>query len=1220
MKYKELIEFDPITEVVKFQNTGKLDYQKNLVKTFVFSDAFKSQIIPLAIRNLDFTQQGESFGLQVVGNYGTGKSHMMSLLSLIAEDSLLVDLVGDEEPKKQLSQIAGKFKVLRFELGNSESLWEILTYKIESQFRSLDIDFSFEGHGPLTYAEKLQLMMAAFEDKYPSMGFLVVIDEMLAYLKGRGTHDKLNSDLQVLQAFGQACDGSRFKFMFGVQELIYQSTEFQFAAEMLNKVNDRYKDIIITKEDVAFIVKKRLLKKTDHQKLSIKQHLEPFTRYFMDMHSRIEEYIELFPVHPSYFENFEKIKIGKSQREILKTLSNQFATILDDDIPSDNPGLLTYDRYWEDIKGNTDLMSLPDVRRVKGITDLISDKITSYFTGARASKANVASRITNSCAIKILQHDLTTQNGSNVEHLVDDLCITSHLADDRDFLKDIVSSTANQLITATSGQYFDKNEENEEYHLRIEGGVNFDQKIKDYASTMPDANKDSAFFNFLKINLPLDGATYRSGFSIWAHDLDWKSHKTYRDGYIFFGNPNEKSTTQPKQHFYMYFMPIFDHSKMQRNNDSDEVYFVMEDLSSEFKDTITLYGAAQALERSADSTQKPIYRLKMDEINKKARSIFNDEYFSITKVFYEGKENPLSGYMTPVEGTTKERVFSDVASQVLEKWFLDESPHYPSFNFLNSTLSKENFDKLIKQALSKLNDTQTSNRDGEGILAGLKLWTPQGLDFTTSLYANTILEKLKSKGEGQVLNRDEILKCVHVETQLWLSVDHNIEADLIFVVLAALAALGELEISVRSDMLINASSLYHLQSCKKEDYYLFNHVKTPKGINYATLKHLFVTLLGKDLSSRLNDPGTYTELNAKSRDWAGRAAKLAASLFNGKQINGVEIISQEQGKKYSDEIELFRRLCDKLGTYTSEAKIKNFAYSLDDLKRILSTSSLIEEIESQISTAENLRGSIAYLQSALQYITDQNLHSEISEAIQKMRDVVSSEDENIKIKYQSELDKLKSKYATWYYELYLTYRISESDNTQKVALLDSLDMQVCRELNNSEFIPSSDYLALLRAIGTLEVAKSDIDKNSVLDTPYVDNFNPKDYLNSDPHPVSDLKDRLHEVRSNWEQQFKEALEDPIVKKNFDLIDPSKQSLLKDFSDSEAFLEPTNVISIRKTIDELHEGLKKIVISKDDLANIMSRPMSPEEAVDKIRDYIDSLTVGHDKSKVRIIVK
>jgi len=263
MKYSELINFEPITEVIKFSKTHKSEYQKNLVKTFVFSDTFKTVLIPLMVRNLDFNNSGETFGLQVVGNYGTGKSHLMSLVSLIAEYENLIELVKDEVPKRELSKVSGKFKVLRFELSGTESLWEFITFKIESYFDGVGISFSFEGHGVLTYADKLKLMMAEFEDQFPDKGFLLVIDEMLAYLKGRSTPEKLNQDLQVLQALGQACDSSKFKFVFGVQEMIYHSPEFQFAADMLQKVNDRYRDIKITKEDVAYIVKNRLLSKNE---------------------------------------------------------------------------------------------------------------------------------------------------------------------------------------------------------------------------------------------------------------------------------------------------------------------------------------------------------------------------------------------------------------------------------------------------------------------------------------------------------------------------------------------------------------------------------------------------------------------------------------------------------------------------------------------------------------------------------------------------------------------------------------------------------------------------------------------------------------------------------------------------------------------------------------------------------------------------------------------
>jgi hypothetical protein len=395
---------------------------------------------------------------------------------------------------------------------------------------------------------------------------------------------------------------------------------------------------------------------------------------------------------------------------------------------------------------------------------------------------------------------LNKQNGPNTEHLVDDLCLTDNLATDRDFLIDIMDSTAQQMITATSGQYFDKDAENGEYHLRIEGGINFDQKIKDYSSTMADAQKDEYFFKFLEINLPLDHNTYRTGFRIWEHTVEWKAHKTYRDGYIFFGNPNEKSTTHPRQHFYMYFMPIFDESKKKRNHEEDEVYFIMDDLSDEFKLAVTLYGAALALEVRADSSQKAIYRQKIDELNKKARAFFDSEYVQITKVDYQGKEYPLNGYQLPGTGATKEQIFSDVTSLVLQDWFENERPNYPKFTQLKTPIAPLNFDNMIKSAIRKIANPEQSDSNGEGILSGLGLWVPGMLDYNNSPYAKSLLAQLKEKGDGQVLNRQEIIEYVDKSDNLWLSKDFKIEAELQFIVLATLAALGELEITLSSGL------------------------------------------------------------------------------------------------------------------------------------------------------------------------------------------------------------------------------------------------------------------------------------------------------------------------------------------------------------------------------------------------------------------------------------
>ena len=103
MKYGELLSFEPITEVVKFDKTGDKEFQQSLVKTFVFSRAMKSALLPVMVKNITLETTEETCGLQIVGNYGTGKSHLMTLVSSIAEDESLLSQLNDDLAKSTLS-------------------------------------------------------------------------------------------------------------------------------------------------------------------------------------------------------------------------------------------------------------------------------------------------------------------------------------------------------------------------------------------------------------------------------------------------------------------------------------------------------------------------------------------------------------------------------------------------------------------------------------------------------------------------------------------------------------------------------------------------------------------------------------------------------------------------------------------------------------------------------------------------------------------------------------------------------------------------------------------------------------------------------------------------------------------------------------------------------------------------------------------------------------
>lgn len=394
MKYRDILQFDPITDVIQLDMLESTDYRRDVVRTFVYPEYFTSTIIPEIVRNMKFGER-ERKGIQIIGNYGTGKSHLMSLVSLIAENADYLNDVTNPTAKEILEPIAGKFEVHRFEMQTDKKLWDIITFQIQRFLHAKGVDFRFDPDSLKMYWEQLDEMMAAFEEKFPSKGLLIIVDELLAYLKGHAATGLLDQDLQVLQALGQQCKKGRFAFMFGVQEMIYQSKEFAFAAEMMLKVKDRYIDLTIRKEDVSFVVQNRLLRKSEQQKSAIRTHLEKFIPFFSDMHSNLQNYVELFPVHPSYFDNFEKIRLGRAQREVLKTLTKQFEKIADLDIPTDNPGLITYDQYWEQMMADSGLKSVPDFKTVTDTVQIIYDKIDTNFVGPRKSQIPTAKRIVN---------------------------------------------------------------------------------------------------------------------------------------------------------------------------------------------------------------------------------------------------------------------------------------------------------------------------------------------------------------------------------------------------------------------------------------------------------------------------------------------------------------------------------------------------------------------------------------------------------------------------------------------------------------------------------------------------------------------------------------------------------------------------------------------------------------------------------------------------------
>jgi len=71
------------------QNASVIGEAQQLVTTYVISEEMAERLVTVVFPNLQFEQPADSKGI-LVGNYGTGKSHLMSVLSAIAEHADLL--------------------------------------------------------------------------------------------------------------------------------------------------------------------------------------------------------------------------------------------------------------------------------------------------------------------------------------------------------------------------------------------------------------------------------------------------------------------------------------------------------------------------------------------------------------------------------------------------------------------------------------------------------------------------------------------------------------------------------------------------------------------------------------------------------------------------------------------------------------------------------------------------------------------------------------------------------------------------------------------------------------------------------------------------------------------------------------------------------------------------------------------------------------------------
>lgn len=1241
MHYGDLIQFEPIESVIQLLDANRPDEAKKLVSTYVISDDMAERIAKQMIPQLSFDEAVDHKGVLVVGNYGTGKSHLMSVLSLVAEDAAYVPMIRHPKVAEAASAIAGKFKVHRIEISSQMSLRDIITQQLEVFLDKHGVSYSFPpADKVINNKAAFEEMMAAFAEVHPNHGVLLVVDEFLEYLRSRKDHD-LVLDLSFLREIGEVTKHLRFRFVAGVQEAIFDSSRFQHVADSLRRVKDRFTQILLARQDVSFVVAERLLKKTADQQNKIRAYLTPFAKFYGSMNERMDEYVRLFPVHPDYIGTFERL-VFTEKRGALVTLRDQIQAILSEEVPDDRPGLIGYDKFWETVTSNSVLRADPNIGPVLKVSEVLSERVRKAFT--RPAYRPMALRIIDGLSV----HRLTTGGdiyvpvGPTAEELRDTLCLFQPGIEDMggepeaDLLS-LVQTVLRETLKTVNGQFISKAPDTEQYYLDLKKDVDYDAQIEKRAEALSDDALDRAYYSAIRQLMErTDETTYVTGHSIWQYQIEWQDHRVERNGYLFFGAPNDRPTAQPERDFYIYFIQPFEPPRFRDDHKADEVFFRLKGLDEAIKRHLSFYAAAQDLASTASGGAKSIYLDKAKDALRDMSKWLQEKQMTAYEVTYQGKSKTLQEWTKGVSLRDKARLgpeerinFRDVVNVIsglaLNNQFAEVAPEYPTFSAL---VTEANRKQLVGNALRALAGGNRT-KDAVVILDGLEMLDGDRIDPTRSRYAQEVLARLKAKGHGQVLNRGELLSG-DGDVEYFAPIKFRLEPDLLVTVLGGLVYAGDIVLAITGDK-IDSGKITLLAERPLDELKQFKHVEAPKEINVAVLRSLFEMLglppgLAQQATQGSDEP---VKLLQEEVGKLTRRVLSAATDMSGRlSFWGQPLLREEEIRDWRTKLDALKAFSESLAPYNTVGKLKNLRIGSDDIAAHKKNLEVLQAAEGMLELVADLGTTASYLSQAEMVLSaDHAWVRQAQDARKQVLDKLAADrTAQHAAEYRQTLAKLKKDYITAYVGLHSKARLGVTEEKTKSALRKDPRLIAMRALAGISLMPTSQLTSFEEKLDKLKscasLIESELSASPVCPHCGFRPANEQGELLPAANVLKQLDDELDRLLEGWVQTLVDNLEDPIIQSNFELLKDSSRKIVTGFAETKSLPDMVTPEFIA-AVQEALSGLEKINVSGADIRQALLQggsPATPEDLRKRFEAFLNERCKGKDTTKLRFVVE
>ncbi len=1253
MRYRDLIQFDPIETVIQLRDADREDAAQHLVQTYVISDRMADQLANVVIPQLQFLTPRDNKGVLIVGNYGTGKSHLMAVISGVAEYADLAPVLDHPDVQDAAQAIAGRFKVARAEIGGvTGSLRDILLRELEVALEQWGTSFTFPPADQVTNnKDAIIAAVAAFQERYPDHGILLVVDELLDYLRTREEH-QLILDLGFLRELGEVAALTPFRFLGGLQETLFDNPRFAFVAEQLRRVRDRFEQVRIAREDIAYVVSHRLLCKSDEQIARITEHLRQFTPLYGRLAERLEEFAQLFPIHPAYIETFEHVYVVE-QRQVLKTFSLAMRDLLDQEVPADQPGLIAYDHYWDVLRENPSMRGLPGVAEVIDKSNVLEGRIRNAYT--RAHLLPVALRVIHALSVhRLTTSDIYVPLGATPEELRDDLCLHTRLPEaSAEFLLDQVQVTLREIMRTVSGQYISYNEANGQYYLDVKKDIDFDAKIGERGDFINTVDLNPYFFDALRRALNLSDTTYVTNYRIWFYELPWPERRVTRPGYLFFGTPDERSTAQPPRDFYVYILPPYLNRDWHDEERSDEVVFQLAGLDQTFESLMRQYAGARAMASEAAS-HRDVYAEKADEHLRKLLRWLREHLTNHLQVTYQGVTEPVGAVLSRTRSTasqTIEELLRLIAAHLLVPDFQERYPDYPAFQRLTQPVSEQARATSAMEAIRYLAGRGRTNL-GLGVLEGLGLVDAEStVRPYESPYARCYLDLLQKKPEGQVVNRGELIEQVAGGLQpIEKDIFFHLEPEWTAVILLALVYNGDIVLNLGGRAEMDASTIEQAATIAIADLADFRFYKQPRTLPLNLWTMIFE---GLGLS-----PGLIRDENTRERAVQDlyrtvsaeleRTATLQGRLQQGIQLWNTSLFTDrftfevESGSVVSTDLpavtlsitELlpslrgYKQFLEALSRFNTVGKLRNLRLTINEVTDALDDQAVVNRAEQLSDLVGRIQPLAAYLAEAQANLPDDHAWSERAATARQallddVRHLGKGEEGRDGPALTRELETLKADYVAAYAELHRGLVLGPQADDHRQRLYSDPRLATLDKLSAIDLLRSSPELdAWKQALLGLPTCR-EFHEGAIADTPTC----PSCHLRPAQHRhvgqadqmLDQLDARLDDLLTRWRQALRDALTSDTARSSLEAMAPDERKPIEQFLDQQDD-DPAVPIGFVAAATQALRGIEAVTLPVDDLLEALKEgglPCAVEELRRRFDDFVSQNMRGHDPRNTRL---